>query len=59
MSGMTGKLIATGKLLWLLIGWGMVAVGVLTLLSGEVGNGIAYVLFGGVTVLLTGWFFRR
>jgi hypothetical protein len=59
MSSITGKLIATGRLLWLLIGWGTVLVGVVTLLSGGIGDGVAYVLFGGITILLARWFFNR
>jgi hypothetical protein len=59
MSGISRKLIATGKLLWLLIGWGMVFVGVVTLLSGGIGDGISYVLFGGITILLARWFFNQ
>ena len=57
MSGITKKIIAIGKVLWLLIGWGTVFAGVVTLVSGKAGDGIAYVLFGGITILLARWFF--
>jgi len=59
MSGIVRKIIVAGKLLWSIIGWTMLVVGVVTLVSGEVGNGVAYVLFGGITILFTRWLFRR
>jgi hypothetical protein len=59
MSGITRRLITTGRFGWLLIGWGMALFGVVTLLSGGIGDGIAYVLFGGITILLARWFFNR
>jgi hypothetical protein len=59
MSGITRKLIVTGKILWMLIGGGFLLVGVIGILTGDMGNGIATAVAGVIAIWFTRWLFGR
>jgi hypothetical protein len=59
MSGITRKLIVTGKIMWMLIGGVFVLVGIISILTGDVGNGIATAVAGAIAILFARWLFGR
>ena len=59
MSGIARKIIVVSKILWMLIGGVFVLVGIINILTGDRGNGIATVVAGSIAILFTRWLFRR
>jgi hypothetical protein len=59
MSGITRKLIVTGKLLWMLIGGVFLLVGIIGILTGDMGNSIVIAVAGAIAMLFTRWLSRR